>query len=83
MPWVTVFRFEYLDRATGERVAADDLATAYAIQEMGATSILGSAMRIGAGRASRSGIAQRGDDWVPAAMSPAATAAWACFNARR
>ena len=53
---VTVFRFEYLDRATNALRVSPDFATEAAIEAMGGTLIPESAREVPAGEVTFSGI---------------------------
>jgi hypothetical protein len=58
----TVFGFEYYDRLLGAVVVAQDHATRFAIQQIGGTALMGTAMEVDAGRVSIAGILKRRSD---------------------
>ena len=56
---VTVFRFRYFDRATGQTQTSDDFATAAMIAQIGATIVEGTAMEVEPGEVSINGLMRR------------------------
>jgi hypothetical protein len=59
MPTRKVFRFRYLDRATGTYRVSDDYATARAIAEIGAELLEDTVRVVDSGKVSSSGLLMR------------------------
>ncbi|HEY4998044.1 MAG TPA: hypothetical protein VII36_02825 [Usitatibacter sp.] len=59
MKKATVYRFEYLDRATGRMCLADDWATERAVGHMGAKLLRETALEVPAGQVGAPGIRLR------------------------